>query len=277
MTEGIERNGYVLDWIGGTVPVQAEGTIDGQPLYFRARGAEWSLDIGRIDGSDHPPLWWHVEPWGDWPDAGYMPEDVALAMIDKAVSLYREQPPQEIGPDHPDWPDHVLRAWSDERLGTQPATALLGIDGAELEKRALVRGLPLNGYHELAKRSEEARLARRAEMAPFNFPADFHERERAIFLAWGRGTITLDQAARFIGISQEDVVTKARFLGIPAPNDLLRQWTEGQITLKAAAESLGIEPEAVIESVRKAGLKVPARADLELFRIRDVNYRANHE
>ncbi|MBY5453888.1 hypothetical protein HFO91_30385 [Rhizobium leguminosarum] len=218
MTKGIERNGYVLDWIGGIAPVQAEGTIDGRPLYFRARGSQWSLDIGRIEGSDHPPVWWHVESWGDWPDAGYMPEDVALDMIDKAVALYREQQPQEIGSDHPDWPDHILRAWSDERLGTQPATALLGIDDAELEKRALERGLPLNGYHELAKASKAHREALAAEMAPFNFPADYHERERAILLMWGRGTLSMDQASRFLSAREEDIPARARFLGIPSPN-----------------------------------------------------------
>lgn len=66
-----------------------------------------------------------------------MPEDIALEMIDKAVALCREQQPLEIGPGHPEWMDHVLRAWSDDRLGTQPATVLLGVDGDELEKRAI--------------------------------------------------------------------------------------------------------------------------------------------
>ncbi|MBY5551067.1 hypothetical protein HFO61_30450 [Rhizobium leguminosarum] len=222
MTKGIERNGYVLDWIGGSVPVQAEGTIDGRAFYFRARGSQWSLDIG-VDANTafdaNPiPLWWHVEPWGEWPDAGYMPEDVALAMIDKAVALYREQQPQEIGSDHPDWQNHVLRAWSDERIGTLPATKLLGIDDAELEKRALERGLPLNGYHELAKASKAHREALAAEMASFNFPADYHERERAILLMWGRGTLSMDQASKFLSAREEDIPARARFLGIPAPN-----------------------------------------------------------
>ncbi|MCW1754822.1 hypothetical protein [Rhizobium acaciae] len=42
----IERNGYVLHWLAGNAPVQGEGNIDGRPLYFRARGAQWSLEIG---------------------------------------------------------------------------------------------------------------------------------------------------------------------------------------------------------------------------------------
>ena len=32
--------------IGGNCPVQAEGRIDGLPLYFRARSSHWSLGIG---------------------------------------------------------------------------------------------------------------------------------------------------------------------------------------------------------------------------------------
>jgi len=217
MGDGVKDEGVSLDWFGGSVPVQGEGTIDGLPLYFRARGAQWSLDIGRIDGSDRPPLWWHVESWGEWPEAGYMPEAIALAMIDKAVALYREQKPQEIDPDHPGWPDHVMRAWSDERLGTKAATAHLGIDAQELERRTLERGLPLNATHEIFKVSDAARDKLAAEIEPFNFPKGFHERERAILLAWGRGTLSLDQAARFLGIREGDVVKKARFIGIPSP------------------------------------------------------------
>lgn len=213
----IECNGYVLYWLGGNAPVQAEGIIDGRPLYFRSRGTQWSLEIGRVEEGDRPPMWWHVENWGEWPDAGYMPEDVALEMIEKAVALYREQPPQEIGPDHPEWADHVLRAWSDDRLGTQPATALLGIDDDELEKRAVERSFPLNRYHELAKASKAHWQALAAEMAPYNFPADSDEKEQAILRFWGRGTLSTDQASRFLSMRPGSISARARFLGIPTP------------------------------------------------------------
>ncbi|MDO3432152.1 hypothetical protein QWJ46_05600 [Rhizobium sp. CBN3] len=213
----IERNGYVLNWLGGNVPIQGEGTIDGKPFYFRARGAQWSLEIDYVEEADRPPMWWHVEEWGEWPDAGYMPADVALEMIDKAVALYREQRPQEIGPDHPGWADHVLRAWSDDLLGTQPATALLGIDDDELEKRAVERGFPFNSYHEVAKASKARRQALAVEMAPFNFPADFDEKERAILLFWGKGMLSTDQASRFLSMRPESMPARARFLGIPTP------------------------------------------------------------
>ena len=29
----------------GACPVQAEGTVDGLPFYFRARGGEWTLSV----------------------------------------------------------------------------------------------------------------------------------------------------------------------------------------------------------------------------------------
>jgi hypothetical protein len=36
--------------LGGACPVQAEGTINGHPFYFRYRGDEWSLTIAPIGG-----------------------------------------------------------------------------------------------------------------------------------------------------------------------------------------------------------------------------------
>ncbi len=88
MSEPILRNGYVIDWLSGFCPVQAEGSIDGHPLYFRARGARWSLEIGNATGNEKS-LFRHEEDWGTWPDAGYMPDEIALEMIDKAVEVYR--------------------------------------------------------------------------------------------------------------------------------------------------------------------------------------------
>ena len=36
----------------GTCPVQAEGTINGLPFYFRARGRHWSLYVAKTETGD---------------------------------------------------------------------------------------------------------------------------------------------------------------------------------------------------------------------------------
>lgn len=81
--------GVVLHWIGGNCPVQAEGTIDEIPFYFRARGDEWSFSIGQ-EPVGHPD-WRYTETYGVWPEAGWMEESEALAFINKAVDLYRKE------------------------------------------------------------------------------------------------------------------------------------------------------------------------------------------
>lgn len=72
----------------GQCPVQSEGFIDGQPYYFRARGASWSIGIGGGDPVTAPD-WEYEEDYGAWPDAGYMSEAVAVDFIRKAVQLFR--------------------------------------------------------------------------------------------------------------------------------------------------------------------------------------------
>lgn len=86
--------GIALDWLGGNCPVQAEGYIDGKRFYFRARGEHWSLEIHpTADGQylDWPDegQWRHEETYGTWPEAGWMPEDMARAMIVRGAELYR--------------------------------------------------------------------------------------------------------------------------------------------------------------------------------------------
>lgn len=82
----------VIDWIGGNCPVQAEGTVNGKPFYFRARGAHWSMSIGGEDVVGDPE-WSHEEDYGDSAfAAGWMPESEARGFIAKAASLYSESP-----------------------------------------------------------------------------------------------------------------------------------------------------------------------------------------
>lgn len=69
--------------IGGNCPVQAEGTIDGKPFYFRARGEYWRMEIGE------PVEWQRSAKWGDSPyAAGWMPEAEAIAFIEQCAAEY---------------------------------------------------------------------------------------------------------------------------------------------------------------------------------------------
>jgi hypothetical protein len=81
--------GLQIDWLGGCCPVQAYGTIDGIPFFFRSRGDKWSFGVGPEPVGD--PEWKHIEPYGVWPDAGYIMTDEAEAFINKAVAIYRER------------------------------------------------------------------------------------------------------------------------------------------------------------------------------------------
>jgi hypothetical protein len=91
-------DGLLIDWLGGNCPVQAEGTVDGRPFYFRARGQRWSLEVadetGRLDYWHSPDSrsWFYQEPWGEGDyAAGWMPESDARDMIDKGVAIWRSQ------------------------------------------------------------------------------------------------------------------------------------------------------------------------------------------
>jgi hypothetical protein len=78
----------VIDKIGGNCPVQAEGTIAGQPFYFRARGEHWSIGIGGDVVGD--PDWYHEEEYSDEQfAAGWMTEAEARAFIEKAAEKYQ--------------------------------------------------------------------------------------------------------------------------------------------------------------------------------------------
>ena len=78
-----------IDWLGGYCPVQAEGTIDGHPFYFRARGSAWALQVGGADPVIAPAFVYR-EDWPGGPfDAGWMSEDDAMRMIEKGAQKFR--------------------------------------------------------------------------------------------------------------------------------------------------------------------------------------------
>lgn len=82
--------------LGGNCPVQAEGTVNGEEFYFRARGNRWSMGIGG-DDTVGEPMWEyseaykHTEPYA----AGWMSEDEARLFIAKAASYWASGYPSE--------------------------------------------------------------------------------------------------------------------------------------------------------------------------------------
>lgn len=82
-------DGLDIQMIGGNCPVQAEGTINGKPFYFRARGQHWSLGIGDDPVLEETAEWYRWRKWGDGPyDAGWMPREDALKIIHATVADY---------------------------------------------------------------------------------------------------------------------------------------------------------------------------------------------
>lgn len=78
----------LIDLLGGNCPVQAEGTADGEPFYFRARGERWSMEIGGALGD---PAWSYTQRYGtEKYAAGWMSEEEATAFIHEAVRRWRE-------------------------------------------------------------------------------------------------------------------------------------------------------------------------------------------
>lgn len=75
-------------------PVQAEGTIDGAPFYFRARGQHWEIEIAggpvlEFMGRGPAEGWWDGEAWGDTRfAAGWMEHDEARRLIAEAAGRW---------------------------------------------------------------------------------------------------------------------------------------------------------------------------------------------
>lgn len=81
---------YVLNWIGGFCPVQAEGTYQGKHFYFRSRGNRWAFYIGTGEPFVNPE-WQYSEDYGDEPFvAGWITDAEALGFIEKSLRLYEQ-------------------------------------------------------------------------------------------------------------------------------------------------------------------------------------------
>lgn len=86
----------VITELGGNCPVQGEGTFDGVPFYFRARGNHWACRVGgstnmKADDCIYGPgaHWSFVEEYGDEPyEAGWMEPDEARGFIHQAYERW---------------------------------------------------------------------------------------------------------------------------------------------------------------------------------------------
>jgi len=82
----------VITTLGGNCPVQAEGTVDGTPFYFRARWGSWSLAVGENcvgAAESEDGVWVREREYGDGRyDAGWMSVDEARAFLLEAAAAY---------------------------------------------------------------------------------------------------------------------------------------------------------------------------------------------
>lgn len=86
--------------VAGLCPVQGEGVVDGAAWYFRARGSRWEFEVCENPDADKrdpaDPSWevaWSTGgAWGEWPEAGDMPDAEAWRLIEGAIAAYRRRP-----------------------------------------------------------------------------------------------------------------------------------------------------------------------------------------
>jgi hypothetical protein len=86
--------------VGGLVPVQGTGELEGKPWYFRARHEGWTFTMAKEGGDVHKVRsmfhgaaledGWNIEK--EWPfgtfSAGYMPVKAALAIVRACARMY---------------------------------------------------------------------------------------------------------------------------------------------------------------------------------------------
>ncbi|MBP2563377.1 hypothetical protein J2857_006176 [Neorhizobium galegae] len=205
--------------IFGMAPVQAHGQIDGHFFYFRARGAEWKIEIGGSDDGKQLPFFWHSEEWGSWPDAGYMSQDQAFELIKQGAAMFREQRPTRPAPGEPRYERFVLQAWSDNAFGYEEAAAHLGITVEEMEARAIVANIP---WPELYEFSRKGNLQRRWKKALSSHHADIHARNVEFFDTlwnWSKRMIDESEARKIVHLGKGDTMASvASKYRIPPPS-----------------------------------------------------------
>ncbi|WP_085034938.1 hypothetical protein [Ensifer aridi] len=136
---------FQLDELAGYCPVQAEGLLDGQSWYFRARGAYWRFELGGNENRTKSPTWWHEENWpsADGFAAGYLTDEEAISCILKAVNTYRTEDRSRFEPGHPDYERTCLEGWSAGALSLQRIVKRFGITGEQAIERAKGYGIEI--------------------------------------------------------------------------------------------------------------------------------------
>lgn len=213
-------NGIQVVGIFGMVPVQAHGRIDGHFFYFRARGAEWRIEIGGSDDGKQLPIFWHSEEWGTWPDAGYMSHEQAFELIRKSAAMFREQKPSRPAPGDPRYERFVLQAWSDNSFGYEEAATHLGITVEEMEARAIVANIPWPDLYEFSRKGN---MQRRWKKSLQGHRADLHSRHPEFFDTlwnWSKRMIDEAEARKVVHLDVgETMASLAAHYDIPPPSD----------------------------------------------------------
>jgi hypothetical protein len=146
---------FKLAELAGYCPVQAEGEVDGQYFYFRARGSYWRFEAGGNASGTKGPTWWYEEYWpGDTGfEAGYLEDQDAVSCILKSVEIYQTEDRSRFRNGHVDYERTVLEGWSMGALSLRRAVGRLGISGAEALTRAIQYGIELPSLAEAELKS----------------------------------------------------------------------------------------------------------------------------
>jgi hypothetical protein len=133
---------FELTGLFGFCPVQAEGFLDDQFWYFRARGDVWRFEVGGDAEFTRRPVWWFGEHWPS-PDgiaAGWMTDEEALGCIYRAAEDYYTSDRGRFQESHPDYERTVFEGWSFLALTLADVAEMLGIDPEQAGDRAQALG-----------------------------------------------------------------------------------------------------------------------------------------
>lgn len=78
--------------LGGNCPVQGEGTVDGLPWYFRARGCHWTIDVASTPDGDPVEEGDAFHAGGSWGwgfDASWMEREHAIEIVTAMLVAFR--------------------------------------------------------------------------------------------------------------------------------------------------------------------------------------------